>query len=217
VPWPPDAQHALAGLGLQLDAHQLRRLERYESLLRERGARLNLVSARDYDQLFDRHIFDSLTGFAAARWDSANVVDIGSGAGFPAIPLAIACPSARFTLVERTRKRATFIQHAVTVLEIANAGAVWSDIEQLAGAAASIVTARAVADTSGVLEMAGHLLQEGGRALLWQSADQFEREPTPSGWTARWHPTQSRDDAERGIRVAWREDGTDAQQSEETS
>jgi len=204
--WPPDALAELAAWGVALTDEQQERLERYAALIAERGRRLNLVSSGDYERLYDRHLFDSLTAVPLVEWSGKRVFDVGSGAGLPGIPLAIACPEARLTLVERTRKRAAFLVHAIYMLGLANADAQWADVRDLArqdafAHAADIITVRALAGTSDALELVRGALRAKGCVLLWQTADQWEREPTLEGYHAGWHPTPSRDGVRRGIRV----------------
>ena len=204
MPWPGDTLAALAAGGVVLSEAQQALLDRFASLVRERGRRLNLVSPGDAGRLYDRHIFDSLTAVPLAHWSRARVVDIGSGAGFPGIPLAVACPDARVVMTDRTRKRVLFVAHAIEELGLENAEAVWTDAGDLGSAAADIVTARAVADTRKVLAVADRLTKPNGRVMLWQTVRQWHEEPTPQGWSATWHRTASRDDVERGIRIVTR-------------
>ncbi len=202
--WTPDALEALDASGIRLSVEMLASLERYADLVSLRGKTLNLVSASDADRILERHVFDSLTALPIEDWDDCDVVDIGSGAGFPGIPLAITRPSARFVLVERTRKRVAFLMQAIRELSLANTTAVWVDAENLArqrGAFADIVTIRAVTATDEALELATPLLKPSGVVLLWQTVDQHERESTPTDWISEWRSVPSLDSVERGIRI----------------
>jgi 16S rRNA (guanine527-N7)-methyltransferase len=196
----------LLNLGVDLDEMQAKLLDRYADLVRERGKTLNLVSAADAERVMERHVADSLAGAPLIPAGTTAVVDIGTGAGFPGIPLAIAHPETRFVLVDRTRKRVAFLMHVAQVLGLSNAEAVWSPVEKVFSLpgmpdAFDVATVRAVADTGRALELARPLLAEGGIALLWQSPEQDRSEETPAGWTADWVPVESPDGIERGIRV----------------
>ncbi len=202
--WTPDVLAALDASGISLGAEILASLVRYADLVSLRGKSLNLVSASDADRILERHVFDSLTALPLIDWEDRDIVDVGSGAGFPGIPLAITQPLARFVLVERTRKRVAFLMQAIRELGLSNTTAVWSDAETLArqhGAFADIVTIRAVASTNDALALAAPLLNTTGAALLWQTADQFERESTPTEWIVEWCAVPSLDSVERGIRL----------------
>ena len=124
----------------------------------------------------------------------------------PGIPLAIAIPDARFVLVERARKRAAFLVYAISALGIPNAEVLWADAGELTrqpayARCADVVTIRALAPTETALATARGLLKPDGVVLIWQTADQWGREPTPEGFTAQWRPTPTRDEMQRGIRV----------------
>lgn len=205
--WTPNALAVLDAVGIKLSAEALSTLERYADLVSLRGTSLNLVSAGDADRILDRHVFDSLTALPLIDWENRDVVDIGSGAGFPGIPLAITQPSARFVLVDRTRKRVAFLMHAIRELQLENTAAVWIDAEALArqrGPCADTVTIRAVTSTDDALKLAAPLLKPSGVVLLWQTADQYERDSTPSEWTTKWCLVPSLNSVERGIRVCSR-------------
>ncbi|HDS74466.1 MAG TPA: 16S rRNA (guanine(527)-N(7))-methyltransferase RsmG [Firmicutes bacterium] len=205
--WSRNTLDALRAGGIRLSAETLSQLEQYANHVELRGKSLNLVSASDVTRILDRHVFDSLTALPLVVWEDCDVVDIGSGAGFPGIPLAITQPSARFLLVERTRKRVAFLMQATRELGLSNTIAVWADAETLAlkrGAFADTVTIRAVTSTNEALALAAPLLKPTGVVILWQTADQYEREPTPTGWTAKWQAVLSLDSIERGIRVCHR-------------
>lgn len=188
----------------KLDAGQRETLARFVDLVRERNRTLNLVSAGDVEKLWSRHVADSLLGTAAADLAGGRVADIGSGAGFPGIPLAVAFPTATFVLIERTRKRAAFIRQAIRQLGIANASEEWASAEDVGAqepGAFDFVTVRAVSGTADAVELAAPLLAPGGEILLWQSEGQRAEEALPPGWTERWVSAGSPEQAGRGIRA----------------
>ena len=97
--WAQLPAHARRLFGIELQAHELEALDRYLRILEQWSARMNLVATRSRDEIIDRHLIDSL---ALARWArTARVaVDLGSGAGFPGVPLAVIAPRVRFHLIE---------------------------------------------------------------------------------------------------------------------
>jgi len=203
----PDLVAALAEAGVRLTPAQEAVVDCYAALVADRGRSLNLVSAGDLARFYDRHLFDSLVAVPLMKWTGTEVVDVGSGAGLPGIPIAIACPEAHVLLVERTRKRVAFMTYAIRALAIGNAEALWMDVRDLArtrGGFADVVTIRAVAATDEALALADGVLRPDGVVLLWQTEQQRAREPTPPGWRASWRPTPSRDGVCRGIRVCAR-------------
>jgi 16S rRNA (guanine527-N7)-methyltransferase len=107
-----------SALGLDLDAVALDRFRRFRDELVRWSARMSLTALRGPIQIVRHGFLDSLACTALLPPLSPRVVDIGSGAGFPAVPLAILRPDARFTLVEATRKKVTFLRHLVRTLQL---------------------------------------------------------------------------------------------------
>ena len=132
------------------------------------NARLNLVSEADYGAVWERHVVPSLqlrSSILGVRHES--VVDLGSGAGFPGIPLAITSPSSRFTLVESRRRRASFLRAVVRELSLDNAEVVHERIEEWRPRPqADVVLARAVADPARIATLVAHVLAPDGFLLV---------------------------------------------------
>lgn len=152
-------------LGLQLDPAQHNRLQEYERLLKEHAPRLGLIAERDLSRLFERHILDSLR--AAPALEDDEVCDLGSGAGLPGIPLAIALPQARFVLCEPKRRRIGFLELAVERLELTNASVATVRAEELEAESADVCTARAFATLEEAWKAAFRVLRRGGRLLYF--------------------------------------------------
>jgi len=111
------AQQARTVLGLQLTRAQLRALERYEQELMVWNARVNLTAIDTPENIQVKHFLDSFTCLLAMRDTPVErVVDVGTGAGFPGIPLKIIYPSMQLTLVESVGKKASFCRHIVKIL-----------------------------------------------------------------------------------------------------
>jgi 16S rRNA (guanine527-N7)-methyltransferase len=115
------AQMTQALIGIRLSAAQLSAFEQYERTLLEWNMRFNLTAIRDPEEVRIKHFLDSLTCLIAMRdTPIERVIDIGSGAGFPGIPLKIICPAVRMTLVESVGKKADFLRNTVKVLGLEN-------------------------------------------------------------------------------------------------
>jgi len=114
------AQNARRILNLQLTQEQLAAFERYKAELIEWNSRFNLTAIRDEGGIEIKHFLDSLTCILA--FDPSNpprsLIDIGTGAGFPGIPLKIIYPHLRLTLVESIQKKAGFCQHIVEAIDL---------------------------------------------------------------------------------------------------
>ena len=105
-------------LGVELDPTSITRLLNYTRLLERWNGAFNLVSRKDIDRLVARHLLDSLSVLPLLR--GPRVMDLGSGAGLPGIPLAIACPDLSFTLVDRSDRKARFLTQVIGELDLSN-------------------------------------------------------------------------------------------------
>lgn len=148
-------------LGVPLDATQLDRLARYRTLLLEWNARFNLTAITDPAEIVTRHFLDALTCIAAlprAVWEGdALLLDVGSGAGFPGLPLAIALPRWRVTLLEATAKKVRFLETVIAQLGLRNAQALAGRADEVVRrpgqrAHYDVVVARALAALPVLLE-----------------------------------------------------------------
>jgi 16S rRNA (guanine527-N7)-methyltransferase len=133
-PTPPaDFLADCAAFGLEFEPGELERLGRYLGLLLETNQTMNLTAVRDEAAAWKRHIFDSLTlvPFLADLPEGSRVIDVGSGGGLPGIPLAIALPSLRFTLLEATGKKADFLRTVARALPLPNVNVISDRAETL--------------------------------------------------------------------------------------
>jgi 16S rRNA (guanine527-N7)-methyltransferase len=118
----------LRTLNLKLTDGQLSQLYSHYSLLLRWRDRVNLTAVREPAQIVERHFAESL--FLASRLDNpVSVVDVGSGAGFPGIPLAVRSPRLPVTLIESSMKKVTFLKEASR--ELPNLNIVWGRLEKL--------------------------------------------------------------------------------------
>ncbi|MEQ8833845.1 MAG: class I SAM-dependent methyltransferase [Miltoncostaeaceae bacterium] len=133
----------------------------------------NLTAIRDLGDGVDRHLADSLVSLALPEVAEARrIVDIGSGGGFPGIPLAAALPGASVTLVESEARKARWLQRWAG--RFPNLRVVADRSEHLAGAEREswdLATVRAVAAPAVALELAAPLVAPGGHLVLWRSSD----------------------------------------------
>jgi 16S rRNA (guanine527-N7)-methyltransferase len=177
-------------LGLSLTADQQAAFQVYYEELVDWNARFNLTAVTDYDQVQIRHFLDSLSCLlldevrATLARSGAQAIDIGSGAGFPGIPLKLVCPRGRFTLLEATGKKVAFLEHLIARLGLRGIVAVKARAEELGHDPTQreqydLALARAVADLSVVAEYALPLSRIGG----WVVAQKGES-GAGEAWTA---------------------------------
>jgi len=145
--------------------------------------RASVSSVVDTDRGWKVHVADSLTGLDVADLRQAGrIADVGAGAGFPGLPLAVAMPSARVDLIESVGRKCEFIERAIGVAGIANARVLNLRSEEWATEAAEgreaydAVTARAVGRLSTLAELASPLLRDGGVLVAWKGRRDEEEE-----------------------------------------
>ena len=170
----------LAALGL--DPALAMPLLAYLALLDRWNRTYNLTAIRDPREMVGKHLLDSLA--MHAYLGAGSLADLGAGAGLPGIPLAIAKPALRVTLVESNGKKARFLREAVRTLGLANARVAESRAESLDEPGAyDAITARALATLPLIIELGGHLLKPGGRLLAMKgTVPDDEIAGLPAGW-----------------------------------
>ncbi len=144
------------------------RLAAFEALIRRWNGRCGLVSRRDAGRLRERHVLDSL---ALLPWWSGTLADVGTGAGLPGVPLAIARPEAPVVLIERSQRKCRFLRHVVMDLGLDNVEVCALDVADYRPAELfDTVTARAVAPPAAAWALVRDLLATRGRALFQSHA-----------------------------------------------
>jgi 16S rRNA (guanine527-N7)-methyltransferase len=159
-------------LGASLSPQQLDQLSTYEALLQRIAIPRGMIAASDVARLWERHILDGLRGVSEMP-EGSSVADLGSGAGIPGIPLAVAVPSSRFALIEVRRARAALLEAAVDDLGLSNVEVLPRRVEEARGAFGACV-ARAFSPPLETWEAARRLLAPGGVLVYWGGAS-FDR------------------------------------------
>ncbi len=165
-----------SALGAPLSPPQLDQFARYLTELEKWNRRINLTGTRDPHEIVIRHLLDSLAGERVLRdlVGEAEIADLGSGAGFPGLPLKIARPSLRLTLIEPRQKRAAFLLHVCGVLGLSGVQVVEETIgadsppPEYAGRFDRVLM-RAVADPIEAVRLARPLLRQEGKVAVWIS------------------------------------------------
>ena len=147
-------------------------LLKFKEMLLEENEKINLISRRADATDVDRHIEDALVAGNYYNFDDKKVIDVGSGAGLPGIPLAAACPRGEFTLLESELKKSQFLAMAVEVLGLMNVK-IWRERAEAAGRTVSregfdYAVARAVSELNTLAEYALPLVKVGGTFLAWK-------------------------------------------------
>lgn len=163
----------LAVLGLNLPEADRQRLIRYLELLSRWNRAYNLTAVRDPVEMVARHLLDSLSILPLLK--GLRVLDVGTGAGLPGIPLAIAAPDWCFTLLDSNAKKTRFVHQVILELGIVNAEVLHVRVEEHRPEQPydSVVT-RAFASLSDILARTAHLVGVGGRWVAMQGAVSIE-------------------------------------------
>jgi len=162
-------------LKLAFNTKQVKQFELYYQELVEWNKKLNLTTIIDYQKVQMKHFLDSLTITLALTKEELekpdfNIIDIGTGAGFPGVPLKILLPYPKLVLVESTAKKATFLHHIIHKLELDNVEVVNSRAEEIAHSPLyreqfALVVSRALASLPTLAELAIPFCQIGGRFI----------------------------------------------------
>jgi 16S rRNA (guanine527-N7)-methyltransferase len=172
VPPSDEFRRSLAHAGLELEPAELVRLGRYLAFLADANRKFNLTAVDEPGAMWIRHVADSLSLLPIlASLEAKDVLDVGSGGGLPAIPLAIAMPEVRFTLLEATGKKVRFLEAVAAALGLANVTVVAARAED-AGQDREryrerfdVVTSRAVGPLRTLLELTVPFAKVEGHVL----------------------------------------------------
>ncbi|MEP7154681.1 MAG: 16S rRNA (guanine(527)-N(7))-methyltransferase RsmG [Betaproteobacteria bacterium] len=170
----------LAAQSLDLDAHQHKQLLDYVLLLDKWNKVYNLTAVREPEKMIGLHILDSLSVLNHLG-SASTLIDVGTGGGLPGVPLAIARPGLRVTMLDTIAKKTTFVRQAVAELGLSNADVVTARVETYAPEAAfDVVISRAFAELNDFVRGAGHLCADTGCMLAMKGVhphDEISRLP----------------------------------------
>ena len=166
-------------LGLELTEHQSKQFLRYQQELLDWNTRINLTSITNPEEVLIKHFLDSLSLLMIYDAPNARLLDIGTGAGFPGLPLKIVRPQWHVVLLEATGKKVKFLQHILETLQLKDVVAVHGRAEELARKAEyrgtfDVVTARAVASLPALIEYAAPFCRIGGQMIFPKKGDLTE-------------------------------------------
>jgi 16S rRNA (guanine527-N7)-methyltransferase len=153
----PEAAEAIFG-------SQIKLARAYAHKLAQDSDELGLLGPRELDKIWSRHILNSAVVAELVK-PGELVADVGSGAGLPGIPMAIAAPETDFVLIEPMDRRASWLQEVVDELDLQNVEVVRARAEEVEGGQFEVVTARAVAALDKLLRLCVPLLKPAGRVI----------------------------------------------------
>ncbi len=169
-----DFKNFLLQLELEQPDDVLAQFEKYHELLLEKNAQVNLISrATPAEDIWTKHFLDSLLPLKCIDFKGKKVLDVGSGGGLPGIPVKLAVPLCRMTLLDSVRKKAVALQEFVNKLELQDCKVVCNRLEELdpRGEGFDLVLCRAVRLEQRYLKPLRRMLAQGGRVIFYKAQD----------------------------------------------
>ncbi len=183
---PSDAQigDILQDYGVSSGSEMCERIRTYISLLLRWNQAISLTTVTNSDEILRFHFGESLFAASAFSLENGRLADVGSGAGFPGLPIAMLSPDLKVTLIESNAKKFTFLSEAVRELALPNAVPVRSRIEDFKrqGPPFDFITARALGQFKTLLDWSQGQFCESGMLLLWLGKDDLAKLSTKPGW-----------------------------------
>ncbi len=144
---------------------QIEQFTKLEGLYKEWNEKINVISRKDIDALYEKHVLHSLAIAVLCNFDKgAEVVDIGTGGGFPGIPLAIFFPDVKFTLVDSIGKKIKVVQEVAAAIGLKNVTAIHGRVEEIKGKTFDFAVSRAVAPLGDLWKWISPLIRLGQRS-----------------------------------------------------
>jgi 16S rRNA (guanine527-N7)-methyltransferase len=171
-------QQGAQRLGIVLTKEHLETFATYHQLLLDWNQRMNLISRADESRIITHHFLDSLTPVPHLDWpEGIQLLDLGSGAGFPGVPIKIVRPEVSLTVLDSRRKRILFLKKLVPLLSLQSASIICERAEKLHGHEQymnrfSLVTARSVAPLSKLVPLVLPFLRTGGKLIVYKGPDE---------------------------------------------
>ena len=186
MPSEETVRRAAAEFGLSLEPQQVSQLQGYTRILLTWNEKLNLTAIRDPLEILYRHFCESMLGGLYLGKDDSRLADVGSGGGFPGLPLKILRPNLHVFLIESNFKRATFLAELVRELELENTRVCVGRYEELGEEVAPLDVAccRARGDFPSFLKWAAGPSVACSKVILWIGGRDLEEVQKNSGW--RW-------------------------------
>ena len=180
-------QRALREFDLEATSEQLAGIQRYIALLLRWNEKINLTAIREPLEILYRHFCESMHASVVVPLERGRLADVGSGGGFPGLPLKIIRPTLEVFLVESNVKKATFLAEAIRELDIEGARVIVSRYEELSEEVAplDVVCSRAVGDFGPLLRWAGSVQIAANKVVLWVGGGDVEVVKKELGWAWR--------------------------------
>ena len=164
---------------IECSARQQEQFVRYAQLLQEWNEKMNLTAITEWEEVLEKHFYDSLVPFAGMPLNTVHLCDVGAGAGFPSLPLKIMNPQLKITILEPLNKRVVFLKEVCRELQLDNVECLNVRAEDYAKEhreSFDLVTARAVANLRMLAELCLPLVKKNGIFVAMKGAAGFEEQ-----------------------------------------
>jgi len=179
--------HALSEFKLTATRQQVQQIQQYMAILLAWNDKVNLTAIRDPREILYRHFCESMYGVVAGPVENCRLADVGSGAGFPGLPLKILRPDLQVFLIESNIKKATFLAEVIRELGLTDTRVLVNRYEELGEEVAplDIVCSRAFGEFESFLSWVGSESVQAKEVILWIGARDLEEIQRVPGWTWR--------------------------------
>ncbi|WP_163328179.1 16S rRNA (guanine(527)-N(7))-methyltransferase RsmG [Desulfurobacterium thermolithotrophum] len=165
---------------IDLSEEEYKKFERYRELLKKWGKRINITSILSDKEIEEKHFFDSLLGIKAFKlygldYHNKLLGDVGSGGGFPGVPLAITIQNSTFDLIESRHKRCVFLEQVKRELKLPNVKVLCTRVESI-DRNYDMLLMRAVEDPIEAIKITKHLLEKGAILCIYRGKERFSQE-----------------------------------------
>jgi 16S rRNA (guanine527-N7)-methyltransferase len=176
---------ALAEFRIVATYKQVQQIQRYITILLKWNDKINLTAIRDPREILYRHICESMYAAVAVPVENGRLADVGSGGGFPGLPIKILRPDLHVFLIESNVKKATFLAEAARDLELTDIRVLVNRFEDLAEDVAPLdyVCSRALGEFASFLDWAGSEAIAAKTAILWIGGRDLDEVKKIEGWT----------------------------------
>jgi 16S rRNA (guanine527-N7)-methyltransferase len=188
IPSPPSTEAILRAakeFALPLDNEQVLKIQQYIGILLQWNEKINLTAIRDPLEILYRHFCESMFVATKFSFGEGRLADVGSGAGFPGIPLKIICPRIQLFLIESNLKKATFLAEVIRELGLTDTHVLVRRYEELGEELAPLnfVCSRALGEFAPFLKWAASGALAADRVVLWIGARDLDEIQKLPGWT----------------------------------
>jgi 16S rRNA (guanine527-N7)-methyltransferase len=180
-----EISNALEPYGATIGSATADKIHAYITLLLKWNRSISLTTVTDPAEIIKFHFGESVFAASALKFAESRLADVGSGAGLPGLPLALAVPSLDVTLIESNTKKCAFLSEVIRTLKLPNATVFRGRMEEFPPGSAKFdfVTARALGQFDDLLKWSRAHLAPGGKVVLWLGDDDARELSRAPGWT----------------------------------